>query len=673
ITLAKATYQRLNAIINDFLLWQSIEEENRAASGRPGERFEASVGVSDGRAELGVSVLVDMPQMVARIDTTDTLSLGGKNLVGIPAPAGKGRQQGLGSRSESQQIRLSNTQMFMSNAIIERGRMYVTVESNQVRLSSFVDETEVGAVLSHTFATNESQMLTPQLSLYMLTSPTIAEESEVVLKTSWTTVDYQNDSTCLRDLEAFFSSPGTSGLVQPPPKPMRLSLNVQNSSLTWAPTSDPSISSAALSLDSLAVIVGINTPAPDRDREELHYYVEGLSVFGKSKDTLASAAVDVSSDAWVSTGRFWKDHGYSVLVHMDMVDVASRTKEGDDGPLIDLKLYSEALVLDACADSVGSLPLLFQDLVADLGVKAKADQEGAELALSSKKKKRVLSPQMLGQATDDIFDEVEENTFALAAPPPPINTTVYSSHPRSLRSNAMSSSTVDDYHGSFTNDFENGRDDISALVMDEYFAPHTPPDVTEEYEVVGGGKPLSPTSALQPMYLRRDQPSQTRGAELPIRASSSKGKASGANPAVATRAQQPVDIKVAKGKMAGQANTGRGGEQGRGRDRGASIGDRSNRSFSFGEGEDADDFDLGDYVDMGSAGELLSEEDEAGYGALNDSNRLPRLKSRFADQHFGVERSVVLEPEFPASPSRAPRPSSGVVFPSSKFLDDYPT
>ncbi|KAJ2232541.1 autophagy- protein 2 [Coemansia sp. RSA 485] len=676
ITLKKATYQRLNAIINDFLLWQSIEEENRATSRRPEEeRLAASTGILDDRPELGVSVLVDMPQMVARIDTTDTFSSGGKG-VGILS-AGGARQQDQNNRSESQQIKLSNTQMFMSNAIIERGRMYVTVESNQVRLSSFVDQTEVGAVLSHTFATNESQIFTPQLSLYMLTSPTISEESEVVLKTSWTTVDYQNDSTCLRDLEAFFSSPGTSGLVQPPPKPMRLSLNVQNSSLTWTPSSDPSISSAALSLDSLAVIVGINTLAPDRDREELHYYVEGLSVFGKSKDSLTAAAVDVTSDAWVSTGRFWKDHGYSVLVHMDMVDVASRTKEGQDGPLIDLKLYSEALVLDACADSVGSLPLLFQDLVADLGVKMKKDEDGAEPSSSSKKKKRVLSPQMLGQATEDIFDEVEENTFALAQPPP-INTAVHGGHSRSLRSNAMSSSTVDDYQNSFTNDFENGRDDINALVMDEYFAPHTPPDVTDEYEVVGGGKPLSPTSALQPMYLRRDQPIHSQTAGTQVRSSPSKGKPySGNRPAAKG---QPVDIKVSKGKMVSPANADRG-DHGRRRGRGASAGDRSSHShsFSFGEDEDVDvddfELDLGDYVDMGSDGELLSDdEEEAGYNnALNSGGRLPRLKSRFADQHFGVESSVVLEPEFPASSSKAPRPSSGVVFPSSRVLDDYPT
>ncbi|KAJ1648591.1 autophagy- protein 2 [Coemansia asiatica] len=707
ISLAKATYQRLNAIINDFLLWQSIEEEKRsAASEQPAEHFDNLASVSDNRPELGVSVLVDMPQMVARIDTTDMFSsASGRKGLGIPpssssAATGSTRQQNLHNRSESQQIRLSNTQMFMSNAIIEKGRMYVTVESNQVRLSSFVDQVEVGAVLSHTFATNESQMLTPQLSLYMLTSPSIAEESEVVLKTSWNTVDYQNDSTCLRDLQAFFSSAGTSGLVQPPPKPMRLSLNVQNSSLKWTPTSDPSISSAALSLDSLAVIVGINTSAPDEDREELHYYVEGLSVFGKSKDSLSSvAAVDVSSDAWVSTGRFWKDHGYSVLVHMDMVDVASRTKQGEDGPLIDLKLYSEALVLDACADSIGSLPVLFHDLIAGLGIKTKRDQKDAEesSASSSKKKKRVLSPQMLGQTTEDIFEEVEENTFALAAaaavaaPPPPIDTAAvysYSGCSRSLRSNAISSSTVDDYQNGFTNDFENGRDDISALVMDEYFAPHSPPDVTEEYEVVGGGKPLSPTSALQPMYLRRDHPQQPaqKSAAIPIHASPSKGKRV---PSTWLAGKgQPVDIKMTKGKGKGKMvtspiNTDRGYHEhdpshGRvsGRGRGASIGDRSSHSYSFGEDEDIDDFDLGEYVDMGSNGELLSEEEEEGeYMILNDGGRLPLLKSRFADQHFGVESSVVLEPEFPAtsSPKRASRSSSGVVFPSTKILDDYPT
>ncbi|KAJ2810488.1 hypothetical protein FBU31_007980, partial [Coemansia sp. 'formosensis'] len=301
--LNRATYQRLNAIINEFMLWQSVQEE-AFGEGEDTTSIDADNG-------LGISVLVDVPLVVATINTSDI-----HGSVTIPHHHRPGPQQA--QRAESQRARLVNTQLFISNALVEKGRTYVSVESNQARLSSFMGDVEVEAVLSHSFATAEAPIITPQLSLYMLSSPTITRESEIVLKTTWTTFDHHADSACFRDLEAFFSSSGTSGLVQPPPKPMRLSLNVLNSSFHWTPGSDPSICSAAFSLDSLSVIVGINTPAPDRDREELHYYIEGLSVFGKSTDSLIAPPVDISNDAWVSTGRFWRDHGYSVLVHMDM-------------------------------------------------------------------------------------------------------------------------------------------------------------------------------------------------------------------------------------------------------------------------------------------------------------------------------------------------------------------
>ncbi|KAJ1897488.1 autophagy- protein 2, partial [Kickxella alabastrina] len=638
ISLGRATYQRLNAVINDFMLWQSIQEEARAIAAAAAQHTydtpAYATSTTDDRAELGVSVLVDMPQMVARINTTDTYS------ADIP-----------GAASESQRVRLSNTQAFISNAIIEKGRMYVSVESNQVRLSSFVNESEVGAMLSHSFATPESPIFTPQLSLYMLTSPKITEESEVVLKTSWTTVDYQNDSTCLRNLEAFFSSPGTSGLVQPPPKPMRLSLNVQNSSLMWTPAGDPSICSAALSLDSLAVIVGINSPAPARDREELHYYIEGLSVFAKSTDSLANAAVDVSNDAWVSTGRFWKDHGYAVLVHMDMVDVASRSKEGEDGPLIDLKLYSEALVLDACADSVSSLPLLIQGLIADLT--GSAGRQASETKRSNKT--RAFSPQMLGKTSDDIFGDVDNDTFAMAPLPPTASKVAYTGKPHSHRSSRLSG----DYRNSFTDDFENGRDDISALAMEEYFAPHVPPDEVEEYEVVGGGRVLSPASTMQPMYSRRS--SQHQQPTLPSRRSFN----------VSATARQPLEIRRdSKGKSASKTLAGSIGS--------ASVGVAGGRSRSYSFGDDDDeDFDLQDYVNMDSDSDMLSEEEEAEYrsGFAASAKSQPfQLQSRFSGQQVNAGGSVLLELERPSPTLRSPKSKSlaGGFLPSARILDDIP-
>ncbi|KAJ2345899.1 hypothetical protein GGH91_002380, partial [Coemansia sp. RSA 2671] len=546
--LSRVMYQRLNAIINEFMLWQSMQED--------AVLDESDGAGADADNGLGISVLVDVPLVVATINTSDV-----HGSTAVLRHHGHGQQQA--QRAESQRAKLINTQLFISNALVEKGRTYVSVESNQVRLSSFMGDKEVEAVLSHSFATAEAPIITPQLSLYMLSSPTITRESEIVLKTTWTTFDHHADSACFRDLEAFFSSSGTSGLVQPPPKPMRLSLNVLNSSFRWAPASDPSICSAALSLDSLAVIVGINTPAPDRDREELHYYIEGLSVFGKSTDSLIAPPVDISSDAWVSTGRFWRDHGYSVLVHMDMVDLTSKAREGDDGPLVDLKLYSEALVLDACADSVGSLPLLLRELLNDIKGSDPAKQESTKPS-----KRRHLSPQVLGQTSSDIFGDIEEDTFAAASAPSNLRSHFPALSPRRLSGHQRTMSPRSFNSLNFTHDFENGRDDIGALVLDEYFAVTAPPDTTDEYEVVGNHA-HSPSFVAQPTYSRRSQQAGTYApSSLPSREQVAGG----------SLARKPLDIKPSKGS---------------GRDFVPA------RSFDMFEAEEEDAFDdLHDYINM---------------------------------------------------------------------------
>ncbi|KAJ2841188.1 hypothetical protein GGI22_008002, partial [Coemansia erecta] len=271
-------------------------------------------------------------------------------------------------------------------------------------------------------------------------------------------------------------------MVQPPPKPMRLSLNIQNSSFRWAPNVDPAINSAAVSLNSLSVIVGINTPAAERDNEELHYYIEGLSVFGRSADYSSSVPVDVSSDAWVSTGRFWKGHGYSVLVHMDLVDMSSSSKEGDNGPLVDLKLYSEALVLDVCADSLGSLPLLAKGLAKELGADVDVQDEYRNNEARAMKNRR-MGPQVIGQVSNDIFGEVVDDAFATTSTPFSGGRNISGTSASRRSSMLHAASSHSDY--SFTREFENGQDDIDMLLVDEYFAPNEPPDDADEYEVVG--------------------------------------------------------------------------------------------------------------------------------------------------------------------------------------------
>ncbi|KAJ2004100.1 autophagy- protein 2 [Coemansia thaxteri] len=636
IELCRTTYQRLNAVINEFMLWQSVQEEAAAATAfaSGSNNVQYDIARTEASGDLGISVLVDVPMLVAAIDTsTPDVSYHSRGKANQPA------------KSESQRARLVNTQVFISNALVEKGRTYASVESNQVRLSSFEGESEIEAVVSHSFATPAAPIITPQLSLYLLSSPSITRESEIVLKTAWTTFDYHNESACFRELEAFFSSSGTSGLVQPPPKPMRLSLNVLNSSFRWIPASDPSICNAVLSLDSLAVIVGINTPVPDRDHEELHYYIEGLSVFGKSTDSLISTAIDISSDAWVSTGRFWKDHGYAVLVHMDMVDVASRSREGDDGPLVDMKLYSEALVLDACADSVGSLPLLIRGLIDDIKGSNSAKQDAAPLS-----KKRPSSPQVLGQPSNDIFGDVEEDTFASASFP---NDHQYQNFPlltpvhRPGHTTLASRRSIDSQN--FTYDFENGCDDIGALVMDEYFATAAPPDAAEEYEVVANNA-LSPLTVAKPAYTRHAQQTAYVPMSPPAHTQISDD----------SLRQQPLDIRPSKGASRGKE-----------RDVGIAL------SGDFTGAEEDDSFDLHGYVNMDSDGDLFSE-DETGLGAdfervrgsrPSSSNHHSMPRNLFSRQQFAADGSVVFEPDY-SSPKLAAHRSIRETLPRVRMIDN---
>ncbi|KAJ2807942.1 autophagy- protein 2 [Coemansia guatemalensis] len=649
VSLGRATYQRLNAVVNDFLLWQSIQEDRKAAATHTGDapRLEANrVG------SLPVSVLVDVPRLAAQINSEDA----NNRDENIPEHGPHT------SNSVSQRFRLDNTQLFFSNSIVEKGRAYASVESNQVRLSSFEGDRETEVVLSHTFATSNSPIITPQLSLFLLTSPGITEESEIVLKTTWSTVDFKSDSRCIRELEAFFSSSGTSGMVQPPPKPMCLSLNMQNSSLRWAPTNEPAIGNAVVSVDSLGVIIGINSPIPKRDDEELRYYIEGLSVFGRSADSQPLSPVDVSSDAWISTGRFWKDHGYAALLHMDMVDLASKTKEVDDGnPLVDLKLYSEALVVDACADSANTLPQLVRGLLEDF--RGNMDKRKSH----TPKKRRSVGPQILGQRPDDIFGDIEEDAFV--AMPNAASHGSSNAHPAShslLSSNSHVSSHSPSSH-SFTHDFENGRDDIDALVIEDYFASHELSDVADEYEVVGGNA-LSPTSPVQPIYSQRAKPigsgaysgvpiqkkpqsrqQQQNQMPLPPPPLNLRGNDSSKRPS--------LDSKRSKAKQ-----TARGMAH--------AMDDAEELEFS----DDA--FDLHDYVDMGSDGDCMSDdEDKRSAIAAHDRRAHPgsrrnslKLQSRFARQTHDVDASVVLEPDFPTS-NFVSQGARGTRLPKAEFID----
>ncbi|KAJ2083907.1 autophagy- protein 2 [Coemansia sp. RSA 988] len=653
ISLGRGTYQRLNAVVNDFLLWQSIQEDRKATATHMGGAapFETSRGGS-----LPVSVLVDIPWMAAQINSEDGNDSGNRGDVSALRH---------GSRTPSnvsQRCRLDNTQLFFSNAIVEKGRAYASVESNQVRLSSFEGDCETEVVLSHTFATSDSPIITPQLSLFLLTSPTITEESEIVLKTTWSTFDFKSNSRCFRELEAFFSSSGTSGMVQPPPKPMCLSLNMQNSSLRWVPTNEPAIGSAVVSVDSLGVIVGINSPIPKRDDEELRYYIEGLSVFGTSADSQPLSPVDVSSDAWISTGRFWKDHGYAALLHMDMVDITSRTKEFDDGnPLLDLKLYSEALVVDACGDSANTLPQLVRGLLEDF----RGNMNNRKTQVP--KKQHSVGPQILGQRPDDIFGDIEEDAFvAMPNAASHESSNAYAASRSLLSSNSHVSSHSPSSH-SFTHDFENGRDDIDALVIEDYFASHELSDVADEYEVVGGNA-LSPTSPVQPIYSQRAKPiSPSAYTGVPIQKKpQSRQQQHNQMPVL----PPPLNLRGSDSSKKPSLDSKRSKVKHPARGMAHGMDDAGELEFS----DDA--LDLDDFVNMDSDGDFMSD-DENNCGPVTAHNRRAhlgsrrnslKLQSRFARQTHDVDASVLLEPDFPTS-NFISQGTRGTRLPKAEFID----
>ncbi|KAJ2180638.1 hypothetical protein GGH18_005309, partial [Coemansia sp. RSA 530] len=181
----------------------------------------------------------------------------------------------------------------------------------------------------------------------------------------------------------------------------------------------------------------------------------------------------------------------------------------------------------------------------------------------------------------------------------------------------------------FTYEFENGRDDISVLVMDEYFTSQEPPDVTDEYEVVGG-KALSPTSPMQPTYSKRSLPG-THG--VPIRQSALSPRVSGAS-------------------ASSRGNSLESKRKGKSIDRSMALSATEADDLGF---SDDNVFDLHDYVDMDSGSDVLSEDgsDHEWVSKPAAGHRDLKLQSRFAGND-----SVVLEPDFPASKYISKRPKA---------------
>ncbi|KAJ2816021.1 hypothetical protein FBU31_006726, partial [Coemansia sp. 'formosensis'] len=295
----------------------------------------------------------------------------------------------------------------------------------------------------------------------------------------------------------------------------------------------------------------------------------------------------------------------------------------------------EALVLDACADSIGSLPLLLRELLNDIKGSDPNRQGSAKPS-----KRRHLSPQVLGQTSNDIFGDIEEDTFATASVPsnsrphfPVLSPQRPSGHQRAMSPRSLNSLN-------FTHDFENGRDDIGALVLDEYFAVAAPHDTTDEYEVIGDHA-LSPSSVAHPTYSRRSQ----QAADYVPSSLPSRDQL-----AASSLARQPLDIKPSKGNRRDIVPA---------------------TSFDMFEAEEDDNFDdLQDYVNMDSDGDLFSEE-EAGYNADFGRPRGSRPgsgyrhtsvpRNRFSGQKFAADGSVMLEPGYPSPQFAVHRPTHEVL------------
>ncbi|KAJ2511728.1 hypothetical protein GGH20_005364, partial [Coemansia sp. RSA 1937] len=228
----------------------------------------------------------------------------------------------------------------------------------------------------------------------------------------------------------------------------------------------------------------------------------------------------------------------------------------------------------------------------------------------------------------DVFGDIEEDAFARGPGYTDGGVGAHGSlQPHLLTSSHLSSHSTGDR--SFTYEFENGRDDISVLVMDEYFTSQEPPDVTDEYEVVGG-KALSPTSPMQPTYSKRSLPG-THG--VPIRQSALSPRVSGAS-------------------ASSRGNSLESKRKGKSIDRSMALSATEADDLGF---SDDNVFDLHDYVDMDSGSDVLSEDgsDHEWVSKPAAGHRDLKLQSRFAGND-----SVVLEPDFPASKYISKRPKA---------------
>ncbi|KAJ2793816.1 hypothetical protein H4R21_005747, partial [Coemansia helicoidea] len=260
----------------------------------------------------------------------------------------------------------------------------------------------------------------------------------------------------------------------------------------------------------------------------------------------------------------------------------------------------------------------------------------SQAAAADRQQRRSASgPHTLEQQSDDIFGDVDEDTFGVPAS--------YGSAHAPARSVGS--------RRSFTRDFEDGRDDISKLALDDYFAAQEPPDVADEYEVVGG-QALSPTSPVHPSYTRRE-------------------------PAAGVRRYTGVPIQPVPRQPPVLSPRNSGGSAASRRhsltDRDAAlfVGDAEDLAFSD-VSEDESSIDLRDYA--GLSGDSDSGSDLDGVNRhqqrrqQQQQQRSLRLQSRFAAGSAAPSGSVVLEPARQASRYAAQRPAD-VHPPRARFID----
>ncbi|KAJ1917123.1 autophagy- protein 2 [Mycoemilia scoparia] len=453
VQITKQSFNRAQYILNQLFLWQAAQ---------PNDSESSSKQDSNGNnASLFASILVDISQI--------TVTLSNEELSGALY------------QCNEHVLSLNDSRLFITNSGVDKGWAYISFEAEEAQLQNpwvagdYVPGTVFSSTLNNFSAEDSRPSNTPQVSVHFLSAPTLQDVSDMVVQLAWTTFDLENASKWAKAMSKFFTSSAESDLLpSPPPKQLKICVNMRNTSAVYRP-SKPSLPETALVIDTFLFMTKINVPDEEK-ADPLRYSFEQISVMGRGIQ--ANSSLNSARMHWDTTTRkFWESKGFVSLLHTDILDITTSIYESENGLSLDLHLNCEKSAVDMCADSRETLVQVLQTMSHELGTRTPFSRGSNPSLQESESDGSVRMPNR-NDNMHNILDDIEEDAFG-ASP-------IVSSHGDSYsrRGSSLTRKRRGSRHSYRAGSNPDLNDDSGGLTfVDDYISANVP-DIATEYEVV---------------------------------------------------------------------------------------------------------------------------------------------------------------------------------------------